>query len=55
MDVSYWTSWIVWIRTGFRYPRKCYELWLKIIYANPVELRIARLKHEIKQIMLKYI
>jgi predicted site-specific integrase-resolvase len=54
MDVLYWTSWFAWIRFGFQLPRKTYEVFLKILAANPVELQIMRLKYEIKRIMLKY-
>jgi hypothetical protein len=54
MDEIYWTSWIAWVRFGFQLPRKAYEVFLRIIAANPIELQIMHLKYEIKRIMLKY-
>lgn len=54
MDWAYLSSWFLWIRNGFKYPRRIYEIILKFMEANPIELRVYRLKYEIKQLMLKY-
>ena len=51
-------SWVPWIASWYPIAplsRRSREVILTILFENPLELRLAVLNYQIKQIMLKYI
>jgi len=53
--VPYLASWLSWLADWGRDPsRKAREVIIRILFENPLELRVATLNYQIKQIMLKY-
>lgn len=55
MSLAYWASWVSWLGDFGRGPsRFTREVIILILLSNSLELRIALLNFQIKQMMLKY-
>jgi hypothetical protein len=54
--IPFFASWISWF-TDWKNPlsRPQRQVILEILFKNPIELRVAMLNYQIKQMMLKYI
>ena len=54
MSLAYWASWVsmIWVRCPLN--RVGREVILSILIQNPLELRVAWLNYQIKQLMLNY-
>ena len=54
MSLAYWASWVsmIWVRCPLN--RVGREVIFSILIQNPLELRVAWLNYQIKQLMMKY-